>query len=108
MSNLFNHRGQMYDHGMVPVVDINDARNGILLHNGFHRSLDRGEIAFLKVCYLLSLLYISCNSSILLNRHQTLLWGWRMFRTVISHHIQPIPKLALPYSMFGQIWLALW
>ncbi|KAG9310493.1 hypothetical protein JVU11DRAFT_9638 [Chiua virens] len=48
MSKLFDHRGQMYNHGMVPVVDINDARNGILLYDGFHRPLDRGDIAFLK------------------------------------------------------------
>ncbi|KAG9310359.1 hypothetical protein JVU11DRAFT_9492 [Chiua virens] len=48
MSKLFDYRGQMYDPGMDPVVDISDARNGILLNDGFYRPLYRGEITFLK------------------------------------------------------------
>ncbi|KAI9568219.1 hypothetical protein HD554DRAFT_2314329 [Boletus coccyginus] len=47
MSNLFDHRGEMY--GPVdPLDDIDDPRNGILLFTGFHRTLDAGYIAFLK------------------------------------------------------------
>jgi len=63
MSSLFNHRREMY--GLVePLNDINDIRNGILLNVGFCRLFDLCEVAFLKVCDLLSFLSIPCNSSI--------------------------------------------
>jgi hypothetical protein len=32
---------------------INDARNGLLLHTGFHRPFGESRIAFLRVSYLL-------------------------------------------------------
>ena len=48
MSNLFNYRHEAYDL-VDPLDDINDTRNGILLNVALHRSLDVGEIAFLKV-----------------------------------------------------------
>ncbi|KAI9457852.1 hypothetical protein HD554DRAFT_2197886 [Boletus coccyginus] len=47
MSNLFDHRGEMY--GPVdPLDDIDDPRNGILLFTAFHGTLGAGYIAFLK------------------------------------------------------------
>jgi len=63
MSSLFDHRREMY--GLVdPLDNIDDTRNGILLNSGFHLVFDAGDIAFLKVCDLLSFLSIPCNSSI--------------------------------------------
>ena len=61
MSNLFNHRHEAYDL-VDPLDDINGTRDGILLNVVFHRLLDRGEIAFLKVGELSSL-SMPCNSS---------------------------------------------
>lgn len=69
MSNLFNHRREAYDL-VDPLEDINDARNGILLYNGFHRSLEAGKIAFLKVRdYCRSCLFRATQAS---NRHPIL------------------------------------
>lgn len=67
MSNLYDHRGETY--GLEDSLDsINDVQNGILLNSSFHHPLDVGNIAFLKVCELLSFLSILCNSLAIVNR----------------------------------------
>ena len=63
MSNLFNHRHETYS--LVDRLDdIDDTQNGILLHCALYRRLDKGHMAFLMVCDLLSFLSIPCNSRI--------------------------------------------
>jgi hypothetical protein len=46
--NLANHRHEIIN---PPFEDINDTRNGILLHNALHGGLGASEVAFLQVIY---------------------------------------------------------
>ncbi|KAF8626969.1 hypothetical protein AX15_004609 [Amanita polypyramis BW_CC] len=47
MMNLVRHRGEGYN-SANDIDDIDDTRNGLLLHNAFYFSFGAGELAFLK------------------------------------------------------------